>query len=52
MIHDTHATIVAFVGNRVIEAAKGFAGPGIRIQAIIFDYDGSIAYDSEKELRD
>ena len=52
MIHATHATIVALVGNRVIEAAKGFAGPGIRIQAIIFGYDGSIAYDSEKELRD
>jgi len=34
------------VGNRIVKSAQGFAGKGIGIQSIIFDYTGKVVFDS------
>ncbi len=34
------------VGRRLRAAARGFAGPGVDLHAVILDYDGKVVYDS------
>lgn len=48
LISPTHPALVGEVGRRVVAAAGRFAGPGVRIQSVIFDYEGQVAFDSEK----
>jgi cobalt-precorrin-5B (C1)-methyltransferase len=39
-------TLFARVGERMIAAARNFAGPGPTIRGVIFDFDGSPAWDA------
>jgi len=48
LIKEAYPQVVGYVGNKIIQAAKTFAGSNIDIRNIIFDYDGEIVFDSEK----
>ena len=39
--------IMAYVGQQIVTSAHRFAGSGIHIQSIIFDYSGNVAFDSD-----
>jgi cobalt-precorrin-5B (C1)-methyltransferase len=39
--------IIAYVGKRILAAASAFAAPGLKIQNVIFDYEGKVVFDSE-----
>jgi cobalt-precorrin-5B (C1)-methyltransferase len=41
-----HPAAIAEVGRRVRAAARRFAGPAVDLQAVIFDYEGRVAFDS------
>jgi cobalt-precorrin-5B (C1)-methyltransferase len=43
-----HPALIADVGLRIVAAAGRFAGWGVRIRSVIFDYEGQVAVDSEK----
>lgn len=49
IIYPDHPKVIAQVGKRVISSAKMFAGKSCRIQCVIFNYDGDVAFDSAKE---
>lgn len=38
--------VIDNVGHRVVQASTKFAGPGIAIRVILFDFDGQVAFDS------
>jgi len=43
----THApAAIDAVGRRIVESAEGFSGRPLAVRAVIFDYDGSPAFDS------
>jgi cobalt-precorrin-5B (C1)-methyltransferase len=42
--------LIAEVGRRVIASASRFAGPAVKVQNVIFDYEGRVAFDSEKQF--
>ena len=42
-----HPAAVAEVGRRMRAAAGRFAGPAVAVQAVIFDFEGRVAYDSD-----
>jgi len=44
----THPSVVGEVGRRIVASARRFAGPKVSIQSIIFDYEGRVAFDSER----
>lgn len=44
--------VIADVGGRIVSAASGFAGQGLVVRSIIFDYDGQIAFDSAQADRE
>ncbi|MGD2186610.1 MAG: cobalt-precorrin-5B (C(1))-methyltransferase CbiD [Desulfobacterales bacterium] len=46
MIYPDHPELIAHVGNQMIRSAKMFAGKNSRIHTVIFDYEGSVAYES------
>jgi cobalt-precorrin-5B (C1)-methyltransferase len=48
MIYPDHPKVIAQVGKKVISSAKKFAGKSCRINCVIFDYEGGVAYDSSK----
>lgn len=48
MICGKYPTVIAQVGRRVVTAAAKFAGRGIRIQCVIFDYNGQIVFNSDE----
>lgn len=48
LIHPGQPALLAEVGKRVLEAAGRFTGREVRIQTVIFDYEGQAAFDSEK----
>ena len=48
MVQAEHPAVIAHVGDRIVRAARKFSGQRVRIQAVIFNYDGTIAYDSEQ----
>ncbi len=47
LVASAHPKLIAEVGRRVVASAARFAGPGIRIRNVIFDYEGQAAFDSE-----
>jgi cobalt-precorrin-5B (C1)-methyltransferase len=49
-IAGTQPNLIAEVGRRVVATAARFAGPGIQIQCVIFDYEGQAAFDSERQF--
>jgi cobalt-precorrin-5B (C1)-methyltransferase len=42
-----HPEIIAAVGRRILAAASAFSAPGLKIQNVIFDYDGKVVFDSD-----
>ena len=44
-----HPKLIAFVGKQIIRSAKKFAVKNSRIQCVIFDYEGSVAYKSDTD---
>ncbi len=46
MIYPDHPQVIAEVGKQVLSSAKMFAGKTVRLQCVIFDYEGSVAYAS------
>ncbi len=48
LIYPDRPALLAEVGKRVLSAAGRFTGRGVRIQNVIFDYEGRAAFDSEK----
>ena len=47
IIGQDHPEIIAHVGQKIVKSAQRFAGKGLRIQSIIFDYKGSVVFDSD-----
>jgi cobalt-precorrin-5B (C1)-methyltransferase len=48
MIYPDHSEVIAHVGKQIISSAKMFTGKNSRIHAVIFDYEGNVAFDSAK----
>lgn len=48
IIGDHCPDVISHVGKQIIESAKLFAGKNVKIQCIIFDYNGNVAFDSEE----
>lgn len=48
IIRDHYPEVISYVGRQIIESAKLFAGKNIKIQCVIFDFNGNIAFDSEE----
>ena len=48
MIYPDHLELIAQVGQQILTSAKKFAGKSVRIECIIFDYEGKAAFDSAK----
>jgi cobalt-precorrin-5B (C1)-methyltransferase len=46
-----HDTVIGQVGAKVVSAAASFAGPGMAVRAVIFGYDGTVAFDSAAVTR-
>jgi len=49
-LHPDHPDVIAEVGRRIVAAAAHFSGPGLKIQSVIFDYEGTVVFDSEKQF--
>jgi len=49
-LHGRHPEVIAHVGRCVIRAARKFTGAGMGIRSVIFDYEGEVAFDSEKQF--
>jgi cobalt-precorrin-5B (C1)-methyltransferase len=47
-LHPGNASIIAEVGRRIVSVAGRFTGGRLRIQSVIFDYEGNVVFDSEK----
>ena len=47
IIGPDYPAVISHVGNRIVTSAQGFAGKGIGIQSIIFDYTGKVVFDSD-----
>jgi cobalt-precorrin-5B (C1)-methyltransferase len=45
---DRHPEVIAYTGKRIVAAASEFIGTISRVQSVIFDYDGKVAFDSER----
>jgi cobalt-precorrin-5B (C1)-methyltransferase len=46
LIAATHPPLIAEVGRRVVASANRFAGRGVAIRSVVFDYEGAVAFDS------
>jgi len=46
LMYKAYPEVVSHVGRRVVESAELFAGKGLRVRNVIFDYKGNIFYDS------
>ena len=40
--------LIKRVGCEVVQAARGFAGEQVTVRAVIFDFDGSLCFDSQR----
>ena len=49
-IASAHPNLIAEVGRRVVASAARFAGPGVQVRNVIFDYEGRVAFDSERRF--
>jgi cobalt-precorrin-5B (C1)-methyltransferase len=47
LIHIQCPQVIFHVGRQIVKAAEAFAGPGLKIRSVIFDYIGNIFFDSE-----
>ncbi len=47
MVHDRYPEVMPAVGKRIVKAAEGFAGSGVAVQSVIFDYQGAVVFDSQ-----
>jgi cobalt-precorrin-5B (C1)-methyltransferase len=50
LIAPAHPALVADVGRRIVAAAGRFAGREVTIRSVIFDFEGQVAFDSEKQF--
>ena len=48
IIGPDRSEIIAYVGQQIVKSAQRFAGKGLRIQSIIFDYKGNVVFDSDR----
>ena len=48
LIDDRYPEITPVIGHRMLGCAQGFAGPGIKVDGVIFDFEGRVAFDSRK----
>lgn len=48
---DDHLPVIEDVGRRMVRSAGHFAGTGMPIQGLIFDFDGNIIFDSDQPCR-
>jgi cobalt-precorrin-5B (C1)-methyltransferase len=52
IIGQDYPGVIGHVGKQIVTSAQRFAGPGVKIQSIIFDYTGNVVFDSDsKEIR-
>jgi cobalt-precorrin-5B (C1)-methyltransferase len=49
ILMDCHPEVIYRVGEKIRAAAKGFSAGRLKIQSVIFDYEGCVAFDSEKQ---
>lgn len=49
LLGDAQRDVVARVGKGIAEHARGFAGGGLTVRSMIFDYQGGIVFDAEAE---
>jgi cobalt-precorrin-5B (C1)-methyltransferase len=47
IIGPDYPAIIAYVGQQIVNSAQRFAGTGLDIQSIIFDYNGNVVFDSD-----
>jgi cobalt-precorrin-5B (C1)-methyltransferase len=47
LIHSQCPQVIFHVGRQIVKAARIFAGPGLNIRSVIFDFNGNIFFDSE-----
>ncbi|MGB5747252.1 MAG: cobalt-precorrin-5B (C(1))-methyltransferase CbiD [Desulfobacterales bacterium] len=47
IIGQDYPGVISHVGKQVVQSAQRFAGQGMAIQSIIFDYTGNVVFDSE-----
>jgi cobalt-precorrin-5B (C1)-methyltransferase len=47
LIMERYPKMIAHVGERMTEAARNFAGPGLRVRSVILDYAGNALFDSD-----
>lgn len=50
LIRRGHPAVIAAVGRRIREAARGFAATGMAVRVVILDFDGAVTYDSAGRL--
>jgi cobalt-precorrin-5B (C1)-methyltransferase len=50
VLHPDHPGVVAEVGQRIVAAAGKFTDRKLKIQCVIFDYEGKMVFDSEKQV--
>ncbi len=46
-LYPGHPEVIAEIGRRMVVAAGTFSGAGLKIQSVIFDYEGRVVFDSE-----
>jgi cobalt-precorrin-5B (C1)-methyltransferase len=47
LIRDRCPQVIFHVGRQIVKSAQVFAGSGLKIRSVIFDYNGNIFFDSE-----
>jgi len=47
IIGQNYPGVISHVGKQVVQSAQRFAGQGMAIQSIIFDYSGNVVFDSD-----
>jgi cobalt-precorrin-5B (C1)-methyltransferase len=47
MLRENNPEVISHVGQRIVAAAKRFAGSKTGIQSVVFDYQGEVVFDSQ-----
>ena len=47
LLNGRHQAVISHVGRTMVDAAGRFAGPGLAIRGVIFDYSGAPVFDSD-----
>jgi cobalt-precorrin-5B (C1)-methyltransferase len=45
---DDHMAVIHEVGRRMVRSARQFAGAGVHIQGLMYDFDGNLIFDSDQ----